>query len=96
MNLDGRITGLAPKIGFPPLVGKGKGFKVGSGKSSTKGMPHGDGGRALTQAEKRIMELEKQLQTATGKEKKELTKKLLISERMLKGRQKEKLIGVSR
>ena len=77
VNLDGRITGLAPKIGFPPLVGKGKGFKVGSGKSSTKGMPHGDGGRALTQAEKRIMELEKQLQTATGKEKKELTKKII-------------------
>ena len=76
VNLDGRITGLAPKIGFPPLVGKGKGFKVGSGKSSTKGMPHGDGGRALTQAEKRIMELEKQLQTAIGKEKKELSRRI--------------------
>ncbi|MDH6356079.1 hypothetical protein M2132_002442 [Dysgonomonas sp. PH5-45] len=37
-------------------------------KSSTKGMPHGDNGRALTQAEKRIAELEKQLQSATGKE----------------------------
>ena len=61
VNLDGRITGLAPKIGYPPLVGKVKGFKVGIGKSSTKGMPHGDGGRALTQAEKRIMELEKHL-----------------------------------
>jgi hypothetical protein len=89
VNLDGRITGLAPKIGFPPLVGKGKGFKVGSGKSSTKGMPHGDGGRALTQAEKRIMELEKQLQTATGKEKKELSNKIKkirkIAEKKAKG-----------
>ncbi|WP_289689328.1 hypothetical protein, partial [Bacteroides acidifaciens] len=59
------------------------------GKSSTKGMPHGDGGRALTQAEKRIMELEKQLQTATGKEKKELSNKIKkirkIAEKKAKG-----------
>ena len=74
VSLDGRITDWAPKIGFPPLVGKGG--KVGIGKSSTKRMPHGDGGRTLTQAEKRIKELEKQFQTAIGKEKKKLAQKI--------------------
>lgn len=63
-------------FGFSSLAGKGKGGKIGIGKCSTKGMPHGDGGRALTQAEKRIMELEKQLQTATGKEKVKISKKI--------------------
>ena len=29
---------------------------IRSGKKSTKGMPHGDGGRALKKAEKRIKE----------------------------------------
>ncbi len=68
VNSSGRITGIAPSynIGVVPFVGKGG--KVG--KISTKGMPHGDGGRALNQAGKRIAELQKQLQTATGKEKK--------------------------
>jgi RHS repeat-associated protein len=65
VNSSGRITGIAPPtpiMGYPPMVGKGK--------ISTKGMPHGDAGRALSQAERRIAELEKQLQTATGKDKK--------------------------
>ena len=64
VNSSGRIIepGFRYYIGYPPAVGK-------AGKISTKGMPHGDGGRALTQAERKIVELEKQLKTATGKEK---------------------------
>ena len=39
-------------------------FGIRSGKKSTKGMPHGDGGRALKKAEKRIKELQKKMKTA--------------------------------
>jgi hypothetical protein len=73
VNFSGRITGVAPinglTIGYPPAVGRG-------GKISTKGMPHGDGGRSLTSADKKIVELQKQLKTATKAEQKVINKKI--------------------
>ena len=47
---------------------------IRSGKKSTKGMPHGDGGRALKKAEKRIKELQEKMKTAPAKEKKRIQK----------------------
>jgi len=78
---SGRITGAAPVTGYAPMAGKGKNGNIGKSKTSTKGMPHGDGGRALTQAEKRIAELEKQLQTASGKEKGKIEQKIINIQR---------------
>ena len=49
---------------------------IRSGKKSTKGMPHGDGGRALKKAEKRIKELQEKMKTAPAKEKKRIQKKI--------------------
>ena len=49
---------------------------IRSGKESTKGMPHGDGGRALKKAEKRIKELQEKMKTAPAKEKKRIQKKI--------------------
>ena len=49
---------------------------IRSGKKSTKGMPHGDGGRALKKAEKRIKELQEKMKTAPAKERKEIQKKI--------------------
>jgi hypothetical protein len=73
VNSSGRITGVAPLyevvIGYPPAVGRG-------GKISTKNMPHGDGGRALSAAERKIAELEKQMQGATKKEREILQQKM--------------------
>ena len=43
---------------------------------SSKGMPHGDSGRALTKADKQIKGLEEQLETATGKEKTRIKQKI--------------------
>ena len=37
-------------------------------------MPHGDGGRALKKAEKRIKELQEKMKTAPAKEKKRIQK----------------------
>ena len=51
-------------------------FGIRSGKKSTKGMPHGDGGRALKKAEKRINELQKKMKTAPAKERKKIQKKI--------------------
>ena len=39
-------------------------------------MPHGDGGRALKKAEKRIKELQEKMKTASTKERKEIQKKI--------------------
>lgn len=39
-------------------------------------MPHGDGGRALKNAEKRIKELQEKMKTAPAKEKKRIQKKI--------------------
>ena len=39
-------------------------------------MPHGDGGRALKKAEKRIKELQKKMKTAPAKERKKIQKKI--------------------
>ena len=64
-------------------------FGIRSGKKSTKGMPHGDGGRAMEKAKKRVKELQQKIKTAKSKkEKKELQKTI---ERILKDAQyKEK------
>ena len=51
-------------------------FGIRSGKKSTKGMPHGDSGRALKKAEKRIKELQEKMKTAPAKEKKEIQRKI--------------------
>lgn len=51
-------------------------FGISSGKKSSKGMPHGDGGRALKKAEKRIKELQEKMKTASAKERKEIQKKI--------------------
>ena len=51
-------------------------FGIRSGKKSTKGMPHGDGGRALKKAEKRIKELQEKMKTAPAKERKKIQKKI--------------------
>ena len=51
-------------------------FGIRSGKKFTKGMPHGDGGRALKKAEKRIKELQKKMKTAPAKERKKIQKKI--------------------
>ena len=48
-------------------------------------MPHGDGGRALKKAEKRIKELQEKMKTAPAKEKK----------RIQKTKRKVKLIGIN-
>jgi hypothetical protein len=71
VNSSGRITGKGIRYvtGMPPAVGRG-------GKISTKGMPHGDGGRSLVSAEKRIAELQKQMKTATKAEQKVINKKI--------------------
>ena len=39
-------------------------------------MPHGDGGRALKKAEKRIKEQQEKMKTASAKERKEIQKKI--------------------
>ena len=44
--------------------------------SAGKNDPHGDSGRALDKAQKQIDELKKALGTATGKEAKEIKKKI--------------------
>ena len=64
-------------------------FGIRSGKKSTKGMPHGDGGRAMEKTKKRVKELQQKIKTAKSKkEKKELQKTI---ERILKDAQyKEK------
>ena len=50
VNLQGRITGIAPKIGFPPLLGKGfRGGKVKMGHP--KGKMPGDHTRQNKQVE---------------------------------------------
>lgn len=51
-------------------------FGIRSGKKSTKGMPHGDGGRALKKAEKRIKELQEKMKTAPAKERRKIQKKI--------------------
>ena len=69
----GGIGGKAVKA----LDKAGDAVKVGGiGKSSTKGLPHGDGGRALSKAEKQINDLNDRLKTAVGKEKKMIQKKI--------------------
>ncbi len=62
----------------------------GGGKKatdSTKGMPHGDGGRELKKTEKQIEELEEQLKTATGTERKKIKSKI---QRIKKSAKKKK------
>ncbi|WP_240051088.1 hypothetical protein [Bacteroides salyersiae] len=49
---------------------------ISSGKKSSKGMPHGDGGRALKKAEKRIKELQEKMKTASAKERKEIQSRI--------------------
>ena len=39
-------------------------------------MPHGDGGRALEKAEKRIKELQEKMKTASTKERKEIQSRI--------------------
>ena len=51
-------------------------FGIRSGKKFTKGMPHGDGGRALKKAEKRIKELQEKMKTASTKERKEIQSRI--------------------
>ena len=51
-------------------------FGISSGKKSSKGMPHGDGGRALKKAEKRIKELQEKMKTASTKERKEIQSRI--------------------
>ena len=49
---------------------------IKSGKRSTKGMPHGDGGRALKKAEERIKELQEKMKTAPARERDEIQNKI--------------------
>lgn len=51
-------------------------FGIRSGKKSSKGMPHGDGGRELKKVENIIKELYEKMKTATTKEKKEIRNKI--------------------
>ena len=51
-------------------------FGIRSGKKSTKGMPHGDGGRALKKAEERIKELQEKMKTAPARERDEIQNKI--------------------
>ena len=45
-------------------------FGIRSGKKFTKGMPHGDGGRAMEKAKKRVKELQQKIKTAKRKKRK--------------------------
>ena len=62
---------------------------LGVGKTSTKGLPHGDGGRALSKTEDQI----KKLENAVGKDRKIIQQKIKILEQRRKRKQKKKHIG---
>ena len=71
VSAEGRLVDIIKlvQMGTPPLpTVKGNGIAK-TLKGATKGMPHGDSGRELIKAEKRIELLREQLKTATGKEK---------------------------
>jgi RHS repeat-associated protein len=67
---------------------KSKGGKKAS--DSSKGMPHGDDGRAMEKGNKQIAELEEKLKTAKGKEAKRIRWKI---QRIRKDAQKKKKGG---
>ena len=78
VSAEGRLVEVINPVqmGTPPIPTiKGSGI-VKSLKGATKGMPHGDSGRALTKAEKQIELLKEQLKTATKKEMKEIQNKI--------------------
>ncbi len=55
-------------------------------KKSTKGSPHGDGGRAISKSDKQIADLRTELQTATGKDRIRIKNKI---EKIQKNAQKQ-------
>ena len=76
VSREGRLTGIKPIELVAPDIGIGKGGLLKAAKSASKGLPHGDAGRAFSKAEKQIKELEKQLETATGRVKIKLKEKI--------------------
>jgi RHS repeat-associated protein len=63
-------------VGIDIVSGENKGGGGKKATDSSKGMPHGDSGRALTKAEKQIQGFEEQLKTAKGKEKTRIKQKI--------------------
>ena len=78
VSAEGRLLELISPVqmGTPPIpAAKGSGIAKAL-KSASKGMPHGDSGRELIKAEKRIELLKEQLKTATKKEREKIKKKI--------------------
>jgi hypothetical protein len=71
------------------VLTRNKGGKVFNGvKNASKGMPHGDNGRAIESVQKRVAQLQKQLQTATKSEQKVIKKKIENIQRDAQRKQK--------